>query len=219
VKREDWDRKYSEQEQLWSSHPYRFFESEVADLAPGRALDLACGEGRHTILLATLGWKAIGVDFSEVAIARARERAVAAGVDVDFQHEDLLDFEPGPASYDLVVVFFLHLPPEDRRRVLGRAASALAPGGTFLLVGHDVLNASAGVGGPSDVSLLYTAQEITEELAEILPGLEIEKAERVLRTVENEESPAIDALVKAHRPQAASSPNGPEASNRLNSTN
>ncbi len=183
MKREDWDRKYSEQEQLWSSRPYRFLEPELAGLSPGRALDLACGEGRHAILLADLGWRVVGVDFSPVAIAKARERAARAGVDVDFRCEDVLDFEPEPEAYDLVLVFFLQLAAGERRLVLGRAASALARGGTFLLVGHDLTNAADGVGGPSDTSVLYTPEDIAAEL----PGLQIVRAERVLRTVHDEE--------------------------------
>ena len=82
--------------------------------------------------------------------------------------------------------------------MLGRAAAAVAPGGTFLLVGHDSSNATDGVGGPSDPSVLYTPEDVVAEL----PGLEIEKAELVLRDVAGEERPAIDALVRARRPRA-----------------
>jgi hypothetical protein len=79
--------------------------------------------------------------------------------------------------------------------VLAAAAEAVAPAGTLLLVGHDLLNATEGVGGPSDPGLLYTPDDIVAEL----PGLEIEKAERVLRDVEDADRPAIDALVRAIR--------------------
>jgi hypothetical protein len=82
--------------------------------------------------------------------------------------------------------------------VLERAAGALAPGGTFLLIGHDRKNMTDGVGGPSDPAILYTPDEIAGKL----PGLEIEKAERVLRDVKGEERDAIDALVRARRPSA-----------------
>jgi hypothetical protein len=51
------------------------------------------------------------------------------------------------------------------------------------------------VGGPSDAAVLYTPQEIVAEV----PGLEIDRAERVLRDVADEDRPAIDALVRAHR--------------------
>lgn len=195
MRREDWDRRYEERELLWSASPNRFLVAEAAGLAPARALDLACGEGRNAIWLAELGWQVTAVDFSEVAIAKARERAARDGADVDFICGDLLDYEPEPEAYDLVLVLYLQLPAGERRLVLSRAASALASGGTFLLVGHDLTNLTEGAGGPSDPEVLYTPNDIAAELH----GLEIEKAERVLREVEGADRPAIDALVRARR--------------------
>jgi SAM-dependent methyltransferase len=196
VRREHWDRKYAETEQLWAATPNRSFAGEAAGLPPGRALDLACGEGRHAVWLARRGWQVTAIDFSEVAIARGRARAARERVEVDFRCSDLLDFEPEPRASDLVLVLFLQLPEDERRVVLSRAAGALAPGGTFLLVGHDLENLEKGVGGPSDPSVLYTPEDIVAEIA----GLEIEKAERVLRAVDDADRPAIDALVRARRP-------------------
>lgn len=195
MRREDWDRRYEERELLWSASPNRFLVTEADGLAPGRALDLACGEGRNAIWLAELGWQVTGVDFSEVAIAKARERATRDGVGVDFVCADLLDFLPEPEAYNFVLVLYLQLPAGERRLVLSRAGSALASGGTFLLVGHDLANLTEGVGGPSDPAVLYTPDDIAAELPD---GLEIEKAERVLRDVEADR-PAIDALVRARR--------------------
>ncbi|HEY4620718.1 MAG TPA: class I SAM-dependent methyltransferase [Gaiellaceae bacterium] len=195
---EDWDRRYAEKDLLWSATPNRVLVAEAAGLPPGRALDLACGEGRNAVWLAGLGWRVTAVDFSEVAIAKARTKAVEHAVDVDFLCADLLDYEPEIEAYDLVVVLFLQLTVEERRPVLSRAAGALAPGGTFLLVGHDSTNLTDGVGGPSEPTVLYTPDDIVAEL----PELEIEKAERILRDVEGEDRPAIDALVRAARKPA-----------------
>jgi 2-polyprenyl-3-methyl-5-hydroxy-6-metoxy-1,4-benzoquinol methylase len=197
VRREDWDQRYSEADLLWSATPNRFLVSEVANLTPGRALDLACGEGRNALWLAELGWRVTAVDFSSVAIEKARRRAADQSVDVDFSCSDLLDHEPESSAYDLVIIFYLQLPAHERRFVLSRAASALAPSGTFLLVGHDRTNLTDGVGGPSDASVLYTPEDIVSELP---GGLVIEKAERVLREVADDDRPAIDALVRARRP-------------------
>ncbi|MBA3375708.1 MAG: class I SAM-dependent methyltransferase [Actinobacteria bacterium] len=196
MKRESWDRKYAEKEQLWALTPNRTFAGEAAELPPGCALDLACGEGRHAVWLAQRGWRVTAVDFSEVAIGKARARAAREGVEVDFRTVDLLDFDPEERVFDLVLVLFLQLPADERRLVLGRAAGALAPGGTFVLVGHDVANLTEGAGGPSDPAVLYTPEDIVAELSR----LEIEKAERVLRDVEGADRPAIDALVRARRP-------------------
>ena len=196
MRREDWDKRYAATENLWAVKPNRFLVAEVEGLEPGRALDLACGEGQNAIWLATLGWDVAGVDYSEVAIAKARAGAERDGVRVDFTCADLLAYEPEADAFDLVMVLYLHIPADGRRTVLANAAAALAPGGTFVLVGHDLLNLTDGVGGPSDPDLLSTPDEIASEL----PSLEIEKAERVLRDVHGEERDAIDVLVRARRP-------------------
>jgi len=196
VRREHWNRKYAETDLLWSAKPNHLLVAEVADLAPGLALDLACGEGRNAVWLAELGWKVTGVDFSEVAIAKARERASRELLDIDFVSADLLEYEPEREAFDLVIVFYLQVPPTERRRVLERAAAAVRGDGTLLLVGHDATNLTDGVGGPRDPDLLYSPNDIAAEL----PGLEVEKAERVLRDISGADKPAIDALVRARRP-------------------
>ena len=84
----------------------------------------------------------------------------------------LLDYGPDVSAYDLVLLLYLHVPASTRRHVLARAASAMSPGGVFILVGHDVANMADGVGGPSDAALLYTPEQIAGELP---ADLEIEK--------------------------------------------
>jgi SAM-dependent methyltransferase len=197
VQREDWDRRYAETELLWSGRPNRVLIEETAALEPGRALDLACGEGQNALWLAQHGWRVTGVDYSSVAIAKARDRAEREGVEIELICSDLLEYEPEDAAFDLVIVFFLHVPTAERRRVLAGAASALTPGGTILLLGHDLTNMTDGVGGPSNPSVLYTPDDIVTDLS----GFEIERAERVLRDVVDAERPAIDALVRARRPE------------------
>ncbi len=195
MQREDWDRRYAKVENLWSAKPNRFLVAEVAELPPGRALDLACGEGQNAIWLATLGWDVTGVDYSEVAIAKARARAERDDVHVEFVCADLLEFEPEPRAFDLVLLLYFHLPPSELRIVLARGRAALADGGTILILGHDRTNITGGVGGPSDPTILYTPDEIADQLSE----LEVLKAIRVFRDVDGEDRDAIDALVRARR--------------------
>jgi SAM-dependent methyltransferase len=195
VKREDWNRRYAETGLLWTATPNRFLVAEVADLTPGRALDLACGEGRNAVWLAEHGWDVIGVDFADGALAKAERLATQRGVTVAFVHADLLDYEPEQRSFDLVCVLYLQLPAEERGDVLARAAAAVAPGGTFFLVGHDSTNLAHGHGGPRDARVLFTPEDVAAEL----PELEVVRAERVLRPVDGADRPAIDALVRARR--------------------
>jgi SAM-dependent methyltransferase len=199
VQREDWDKRYASVENLWAVRPNRFLVAEVAELEPGRALDLACGEGQNAIWLATLGWAVTGVDYSEVAIGKARARAERDGAHVDFVCADLLEYQPSTDAFDLVLLLYFHIPASERRDVLARAAGALAPGGTCVVIGHDLTNLTHGVGGPNDPSLLSTPAELASEL----PGLEIEKATTILRDVDGEERDAIDNLVRARKPGTA----------------
>lgn len=196
MRREDWDARYAGVTNLWSAKPNRFLVAETKDLEPGRALDLACGEGQNAIWLASLGWEVTGVDYSEVAIAKARERAEREGVDVTFLCADLVEYEPPREAFDLVIVLYLHIPSAERAAVHAKASAAVAPGGTFLLLGHDRENLEHGVGGPSDPEILYSADVIAGELL----GLEIQKAGTVLRDVDGEERDAIDTIVRARRP-------------------
>lgn len=196
--RDDWNARYAGSELLWTAEPNRRFASEVADLEPGRALDLACGEGRNAVWLAERGWHTTGLDFSDVALAKAERLAASRGVEVEWVLADVLDHEPERGAFDLVAVLYLQLPHEQLAKVLRSAREALAPGGTLLVLGHDTTNLTHGHGGPRDPSVLFTPDDVVAELG----GLVVERAETVTRTValEEGEATALDALVRARRP-------------------
>jgi len=197
VKSEDWDSRYAGSELLWTADANRFLVAEASDFAPGRALDLACGEGRNAVWLAERGWTVRGVDFSGVALEKAKKLAKARGVDAEWVHADLLEYGPEPAAYDLVVVLYLQIPAAERRTVLRRAAGALAPGGVLLVVAHDSSNLEHGWGGPRDPAVLYDATDVRGDLAET--GVEIERADVVERPVDSPdgEKIALDLLLRA----------------------
>ncbi|MEU8308425.1 MFS transporter [Actinomadura sp. NPDC048955] len=135
---EYWDTRYSEHHHMWSGEPNAVLVQEAADLAPGTALDLGCGEGADAVWLAHRGWRVTAVDISGVALERAAGHAEEAGVAdrVDWQRRDLAASFP-EGSYDLVSAQFLHSPADmPRDEVLRAAAAAVAPGGILLVVGH-----------------------------------------------------------------------------------
>ncbi|PRX98920.1 class I SAM-dependent methyltransferase [Allonocardiopsis opalescens] len=135
---EIWDARYRENERVWSGEPNAALVREAADLAPGRALDLGCGEGGDAVWLARQGWRVTAVDVSQVALDRAAGHAAEAGVAdrVEWQRHDLGSSFPA-GEYDLVSAHFLHSYGEfPRERILRAAAAAVAPGGVLLVVGH-----------------------------------------------------------------------------------
>src|SRR5579875_3252990 len=135
--RNEWDARYAATDLVWSAGPNQFLVEEVEGLPPGRVLDVACGEGRNCIWLASRGWQATGVDFSSVALDKGRRIADERGVSVTWINADLADWSPAAEAFNQVIVFYLQLPEQLRRSVHRRLATGLAPGGTMLVIGHD----------------------------------------------------------------------------------
>ena len=197
-RRELWDERHAARDPIESHAPDPTLVEAIASLVPGRALDLATGDGRNAIRLARDGWDVTAVDFSAVALERARRSATAAGVAVDWVCVDLLGWQPAGHAFELVTLVYLHLPADERRGIYAAAANAVAPGGRLLVVGHDRANLAEGSGGPQDPSVLFTADEIAADLA----GFEIERAERVAHE-EADGRRTIDAVLVARRPADA----------------
>jgi SAM-dependent methyltransferase len=197
----DWDARYAATDLVWGSAANRFVVERFKSLQPGKVLDLAAGEGRNAIWLAERGWRVTAVDFSAVAARRGRQLAAERGLTIDWVVADLRDYCPVEAGFDAVLIAYLHLPSAELAPILRKAASAVAPGGRIIVVGHDLTNLVGGTGGPQDPTVLYTPETITAEL----PGLVVELAERVTRPIPTPGggASAVDTLVQAVRDSAA----------------
>lgn len=201
---EDWNERHRSGSFTPATHANPHVAEVVAELEPGRALDLACGDGGGLLGLASRGWTVTGVDFSSVAIEKARAATGPDLAGVDWVVADVRTYEPLAESYDLVTICFLHLPPEERRALLDRATAALAPGGRLVYVGHDLSHHEAGFGGPQDPTILTTPDVVAAELADSAAGtanlVVIERAEVVRREIDDRVS--LDTLVVAQKPQS-----------------
>jgi 2-polyprenyl-3-methyl-5-hydroxy-6-metoxy-1,4-benzoquinol methylase len=127
VDREKWDRKYAARRQRWPGQPAEWLQEHLPQLRPpGRALDLAAGDGCNSLLLASRGWTVDAVDVSAEGFAIGKPSA--GPLPIRWIVADLDDYQPPPAQYDLVLCFkFL-----DRARLPDIVMSALKPGGLFL---------------------------------------------------------------------------------------
>lgn len=193
-----WNERYATAALVWSDQPNVFVAAALADHAPGRALDLATGEGRNAVWLAGRGWRVTAVDFSPVALDKGRTLATQRNVGerIDWIEADLTRWRPEPGSYDAIVLAYLHLRADALAGVLRGAAAGLAPGGTLVVVGHDRDNLAAGCGGPQDPAILYRPEEIAAVLG--AAGLDRGRAETLERTTPD--GVALDTLVIATRP-------------------
>lgn len=205
----DWDARYAAERQ-WSIEPNRWVVQELSSLMPGKALDVACGEGRNAIWLAGMGWSVLAIDYSQKALDRARQAAAAAQAqaaepfDLTWECRDITESDGLSGQFDVVLCSYLHLVPYERTPLFRAAASAVAPGGTLLVIGHDATNLKEGHGGPQDPELLFTAQDVAKDLQDIVSSgpWEIERSSRVAREVDTDDGPTVawDALFRARRP-------------------
>lgn len=142
---------------IWSGQPNAQLVAQAADLPVGRALDAGCGEGADAMWLAGRGWRVTAVDFSRTALDRARARST----EVEWRLEDLTVWTPDERAYDLVTAQFVHLP--GLLELYGRLATAVAPGGSLLIVGHDPTD-DAGHHRPQIPGMFFTADEVAGAL-------------------------------------------------------
>lgn len=206
--REQWDQRYAERT-VWSGAANAaLVDHAPAPARPGaRALDLGCGEGADALWLAGQGWQVTGVDWSGVAVQRARAAAAAAGAQATFAVGDITDAAwlatlSDTGTFDLVTLAFLHPEPGDRARFYAPLPALVAPGGHLLVIAHDPDHGVRGLPGPPALRLLG-ATDILDALA--LPeSFTVLTAHAAARLGEPESDGAravvaVDAVVLVHR--------------------
>ena len=192
-----WDERYRAKPEIWSGNPNAVLVAEAAGLKPGAALDAGAGEGGDAFWLAARGWAVTAADISRVALDRAAKRARERGLAITWLHADLAK-APAPGTYDLVTAHFLHVTKAEQQALFRNLAAAVAPGGTLLVVGHD-LSDMAKLPRPDLREYGWTAEEVAATLGE---GWSIEAAEARPRQAtgpDGDEITISDAILRARR--------------------
>lgn len=196
-----WEDRYSG-DRVWSGNVNPQLEAEASALAPGRALDVGCGEGADAIWLAGRGWSVTALDFAVAALDKTAAHAAQAGVGdrVTTRQADIRSWEPGEERWDLVSSQFMHLPDGGMVDVTRRLGSAVAPGGTLLVVGHHPDDMATGL-RHGHHSFLFTPESLVKALED--GKWEIELCEPRSRTATHphtgEEITVRDSVLRARR--------------------
>ncbi|MBA2559095.1 MAG: NAD(P)/FAD-dependent oxidoreductase [Propionibacteriales bacterium] len=196
-----WEERYRASPQTWSGNPNSVLVAEAADLTPGAALDAGSGEGADALWLAGEGWQVTAAELSTTALDRARAQGGELRLEVNWLHTDLVRDSP-PGSYDLVSSFFLHLPAAERRMLWRNLAGAVAPGGTLLVVGHDLSDLETTMPRPALTETGWTAGEVADYLG---AGWTIVVAEARPREAPHPDGRVVtihDAVLRARRDAA-----------------
>ena len=165
--REHWNARFAGEAYYFGKEPNGFLAQQAALLPKhGRALAVADGEGRNGTWLAARGLDVLSIDFSPVALAKARKLAAERGVTLRTEEADLATWRWPEAGVDLVVAIFIQFAaPALRERIFAGLKRALRPGGLLLLQGYRPKQLEYKTGGPPILEHLYTAALLHEQFA------------------------------------------------------
>ncbi len=180
---EQWNQRFADAGErfVFGEAPSHFVVAQATALpAAASILSVADGEGRNSVYLAGLGHRVHAIEFSPVALDKARRFAARRGVEVAFERADVLDWTWPEARYDVVLAVFIQfVPPVERAALFRRLAAALKPGGRLLLHGYTPAQVAYGTGGPPCADNMYTEGLLREAFGS-LEILELQTYEREL---------------------------------------
>lgn len=179
-----WDKKYSTEKYVFGREALSFVQDHVDLLPKGQALDLAMGEGRNGVFLATKGFQVTGVDISSEGLKKAEALAAEHGATITTMVVDLESYEIPPNTFDVIIcTYYL------QRDLFPQIAAALKPGGMALIETYTIDHRQYR----PRFNKAWLLQP--NELLTMLPGL------RVLRYQEVNAGKAAFASILAQKPE------------------
>jgi 2-polyprenyl-3-methyl-5-hydroxy-6-metoxy-1,4-benzoquinol methylase len=174
-----WNERYATQEYAYGVEPNQYFKEQLEKLNPGKILFLAEGEGRNAVYAAKSGWHVFAFDPSTEGKRKAEKLASANGVSIDYQIAGYENAHFTPHFFDCIVLIFAHTHPLKRTEVHQKLTSFLKPGGTLILEGFSKNQIFYNSGGPRDVNMLFSKEEMESDF-DLFSGLTIVETETIL---------------------------------------
>lgn len=163
-----WDARYAAEDYLFGTAPNQYLLSQAHRLAPGqRALAVGDGEGRNAVWLARQGLDVTLVDISPVGLQKAQRLAHEHGCRIETIAADLTQWDWPVDRFDLTVEIFVHVPVAERQAIHRAMAACLKPGGLALVEAFQKGQSGRSSGGPRTTPLLYDAQALAEDFADL----------------------------------------------------
>ena len=195
-----WDQRYGGENPVFGHEPNQWLAANADLLKPGMtALLPGDGEGRNGVWLAERGLTVTSVDASPVGVEKSQHLAAARGVSINAETADLRDWDAPEAAFDLVVLAFLHVGPDDRTELHRKLALTLKPGGLLLLEGFTPDHLGYGKGGPPDTGMMFTEDRLRDDLGDLLDIEHLEALKTELPASERHGGPAAVIRLRARR--------------------
>ncbi|MCX8010969.1 MAG: methyltransferase domain-containing protein [Ignavibacteria bacterium] len=176
--KEKWNERFSSEEYVYGKNPNKFLEETFInkkDLFKSPVLLLGDGEGRNGVFLAQNNLDVTSLDFSEFAVEKIKRLAKEKNVKINLILSDALEFNFVENFWGTIISIFFHLESKDRKIIHDKIKFSLKSGGLFLLEAFSPRQLNFTSGGPKDVDLLYTSDELNKDFS----SFEIMKCEEV----------------------------------------
>lgn len=158
-----WEERYLSGSYLYGTNPNTFFKAQLDLLPPGRILLPADGQGRNGVYAAEKGWEVVCFDISKSAKQKALELAASKKVKMDYILSGWEEIVLQNEIFDAIALIYAHTPDDKRRIFHEKMAGLLKPGGTVILEAFSKNQLFYTSGGPKDLNMLYSEEEITED--------------------------------------------------------
>ncbi|MBA2113880.1 class I SAM-dependent methyltransferase [Bremerella alba] len=173
-----WNQRFGRDEYVYGTSPNTFLKESIHHFpSGGNVLCLAEGEGRNALLLGQQGYQVHAVDLSTEGKSKAERLAAEHNTSLQYTICDLNDFDYGENRWDAIVSIFAHVDSVSRKNIYQKAMASLTEGGIFLLESYHPQQLQYGTGGPKDVDMLVTLEDLRPhfEGSKVLHEAELER--------------------------------------------
>lgn len=183
-----WNDRYAQEAYAYGETPNLFLKSEIDKLNPGKILFPAEGEGRNAVYASSLGWDTKAFDQSEEGKKKAIKLAEKIGVEVDYIIEDIYKLPYAESSFDALALIYAHFPSDLKSGFHKHLIRFVKPGGVVIFEAFckdhlEYVMRNPSVGGPKDIDMLFSKEELLEDFAGfeviLLEEVEVELKEGV----------------------------------------
>lgn len=162
-----WNERYAEKEFVYGKEPNAFLRENLHQLPKNKILFVAEGEGRNAVFTAQNGFEVEAFDYSESAKNKALVLAFEQNVQLNYLVSDVIEVPYETESFDALVMIFAHFPSAIRKQALQKLLSLLKPNGKILFEAFEKNQLQFSSGGPKDLSMLFSEDEVKEEFPSI----------------------------------------------------
>ncbi|QDU76127.1 tellurite resistance protein TehB [Bremerella volcania] len=173
---EFWNERFGRDEYIYGTAPNTFLKASIQHFPKNaKILCIAEGEGRNALFLCQQGHEVHAVDLSTEGKAKAERLAAEHGVTLQYTLGDLNDYDYGENRWDAIVSIFAHVDSASRKNIYQKAIASLKEGGIFLLESYHPRQLEYGTGGPKDVDMLVTLEDLRGHFQGLPPLHEAER--------------------------------------------